>query len=328
VRFVPAAEHLRLAVRIGRQGTGLRARVTFLAAGKAPVVRRIESRDCDDALDALALVVAIGVDERWRERAAGAKPAPVAKRPRPAPRSTAPLVPSTPEPALPALDPGAGSVTLPMSTIAASPPARTALPVPAARPAPAETVAPRDSASAWGWASGVGARWLSGAAPEALLGGELWLRASWERASVLSPDFGLSVAHDRGSGVARAEGSADFSLSSAALELCPLRLGTQRLRLQPCFASALGWLRAAGRRTFRAHTESSPWWTLGGGAQALANVGGVELRLAGGAAHPFERPGYRFQSIECRAADCAEPAFHRVAPVVWSVAFGAGLSFR
>ncbi|MEO8179487.1 MAG: hypothetical protein ABI895_11710 [Deltaproteobacteria bacterium] len=330
VRFVSRAEQLRLAVRIEARGIALRANVTFLAVGKAPVVRRIESRDCNDALDALALVVAISVDQRWRERAAAAQPA---ARPRPTPRRPAPLPPSSTEPEAPGLDPGEGSVTIAPSTLAASPPPEpkvVTLPLPArpAQPAPAALVAPPDAAPSWSWAGGVGARLLSGATPEALLGGELWLRAGWERESVFSPDFALSVAHDRGAAVARAEGSVEFALSAAALELCPLRFGTRRLRLQPCFASTLGWLRASGRRTFRAHTESSPWWTLGGGAQAIASIGGVALRLAGGVAHPLERPSYRFLSASCTAEDCAEPAFHRVAPVVWSIGLGAGLSFR
>jgi hypothetical protein len=334
VRFVSVGEQLRLAVRIEPQGNSLRANVTFLAAGQAPVVRRIESPDCNDALDALALVVAIGVDQRWRERALAAKAGKPPARPRRRPaRAPEPPPPSNPEPAEPALDPGEGSVTFSPSTLAAAPPPEPrVVPIPfASRPLPSVPSPPGsapDSAPSWSWAGGLGARLLSGAAPEALLGGELWLRAGWERDSVFSPDFGLSVAHDRISGVARAEGSADFALSAAALELCPLRWGTRRLRLQPCFASTLGWLRASGRRTFRAHTESSPWWTLGGGAQAIANFGGVALRLAGGVAHPLARPGYRFHSIECMGEGCAEPAFHRVAPIVWSIGLGAGVSFR
>jgi hypothetical protein len=168
---------------------------------------------------------------------------------------------------------------------------------------------------------------LQGAAPQPLIGGELWLRASWERGSLLSPELGASLAHDRVSGVERPEGSADFALSAAGLELCPLRLGSARLRLQPCIASTFGWLQATGSRTFRAHTDSSPWWTLGGGAQAMAIVGKLALRVTVTAAHPFEREGYRFHAADCRSGDCDEPVFHRVASLVWSLGAGAGLSF-
>jgi hypothetical protein len=177
------------------------------------------------------------------------------------------------------------------------------------------------------WVGGAGARWLQGAAPQPLIGAELWLRASWERGSPLSPELGASLAHDRLSGVERAEGSADFALSAAELEVCPLRLGSERLRLQPCIASTVGWLQATGHRTFRAHTDTSPWLTIGGGAQAMAIVGKLALRVTAGVAHPFERQGYRFHSVECTSGACDEPAFHRVAPLLWSLGAGAGLSF-
>jgi hypothetical protein len=326
VRFVPSREGLRLAVRIDPHGSALRATVSFFSAGKAAVVRKLESPDCDDALDALALVVAIGVDERWREQsAAGGRP-PRAARPRVRQRPPERAAEPPPlEAAAPALDPGEGSASFPAITLALPPPAP---PAPAAAlPRPAAPPAPPASDRGLRWAGGAGARWLQGAAPEPLIGAELWLRASWERGSALSPELGASLAHDRVSGVERAEGSADFALSAAGLELCPLRLGTARLRLQPCIASTLGWLQATGRRTFRAHTDSSPWLTIGGGAQAMAIVGRLALRVTAGVAHPFEREGYRFQSADCLSGECDEPVFHRVAPLVWSLGAGAGLSF-
>jgi hypothetical protein len=304
----------------------LRANVSFLSAGKAAVTRKLESPDCDDALDALALVVAIGVDERWREQSgARGRPAPAVRprvRQRPPER---PVAPAPVEAAEPALDPGEASASFPAITLTLPPPEPPA--PPAAPLRPAAPLAPPASEQGLRWAGGAGARWLQGAAPEPLIGAELWLRASWERGSPLSPELGASLAHDRVSGNERAEGSADFALSAAGLELCPLRLGTQRLRLQPCIASTLGWLQATGHRTFRAHTDASPWLTIGAGAQAMAIVGKLALRVTAGAAHPFEREGYRFQSADCRSGECDEPVFHRVAPLVWSLGAGAGLSF-
>jgi len=289
------------------------------------VVRKIESPDCDDALDALALVVAIGVDERWRARALATRPPRRPARPHPEPRS----VPDTE----PLLDSGEAAVTLAPSTLAVPLPRAAPAPVAAvpagARPAnpPQASPVPTALPPRWSWAGGVGASWLRGAAPDPLLGGELWLRASWERGSILSPDFGFSLAHHRGSGFERPEGSADFELSAAGAELCPLRLGVPRLRLQPCLTSTFGWLRVSGRRTFRAHAESTPWWTLGAGAQVMASLGSLALRLAGGAAHPFERTGYRFLSGGCTSEDCDDPPFDRVDSIVWSIGVGAGVSF-
>jgi hypothetical protein len=329
VRFVPSGEQLRLVVRIEPRGAVLRANVTFRVAGKAAVLRRIESSDCDDALDALALVVAIGVDERWRERAAAPRPASPRRQPVRA-RPAEPLPSGSPEPG-PALDDWQASVTLEPSTIALAPPLSATRPVatppPSARASHAAKPNPVAASAPWAWAAGASARWLQGAAPAQMFGAELWLRASWERGSMLSPDFSVSVAHDRASGFERPEGDADFALSAAGAELCPMRFGVRRLRLQPCVASTFGWLRASGRRTFRGHTQSSPWLTLGGGAQLMASIGSLALRVAGGAAHPFQREGYRFLSSACRSEDCDEAAFHRVAPVVWSIALGAGLSF-
>jgi hypothetical protein len=325
VRFVPSGEQLRLAVHIEPQGTVWRASVTFLVAGKAPVLRKIESPDCGDALDALALVVAIGVDERWRAGATAARPRAPSRYPaRPHPSE---LV-NAPEPG-PLLDSGEAGVVLAPSTLAVPVPHTAAAAVgtvPASSPpaSPAVSVSPPPP---WTWAGGVGARWLQGAAPEPLLGAELWLRGQWERGALFSPDFGLSLAHDRARGIERPEGRADFALSAAGAELCPLRFGAPRLRLQPCLTSTLGWLSVSGRRTFRAHTDSSPWWTLGAAAQVMAKLGSVALRLTGGLAHPFERNRYRFLSPACISENCEEPSFHRVERVVWSIGAGAGLSF-
>jgi hypothetical protein len=323
VRFVASGEQLRLAVRIEPHGSALRANVSFLSPGKPAVLRKLESPDCDDALDALALVVAIGVDERWRERStAGGRRGP-APRPRVQRPPERPAPPAPVDAAGPALEPGEAAASFPAITLALPAPAPPPV-APAPRRAPPVTSAPQRGLR---WAVGAGARWLQGAAPEPLIGAELWLRASWERGSPLSPELGASLAHDRVGGIERAEGSADFALSAAGLELCPLRLGSERLRLQPCIGSTVGWLQATGHRTFRAHTDSSPWLTIGGGAQAMAFVGKLALRVTAGAAHPFEREGYRFHSSECTSEACDEPAFHRVAPLLWSLGAGAGLSF-
>jgi hypothetical protein len=321
VRFLPGAQQLRLRVRVEPSGGALRAEVTLQGAGKPPVVRRLESPDCDDALDALALVVAISIDQRWREL----------RTPRPPARSR--RAPRKPEPP-PAADPegserGPGEVVqeLPAVTLSHPSPAPPA-PLPVAEPAaPVQPEPPPLAAPPpWSLAAGVAARLTSGAAPEALFGGELWVRAGWERGSAWSPELGTGLLLERSRDFARPEGYADFALSAAALELCPLRIGGPRLRLQPCAVSSFGWLRASGHRTFRAHTQSSPWLTVGAAAQALALLGPIALRLTASVSHPLRRDRYRFDPSDCMSVECAGPAFHRVEPVVWSLAIGAGLS--
>lgn len=317
VRFSASAQQLLLQVRIEPSAGALRAEVTLQGADRPPVVRRISSPDCEDALDALALVVAIGIDQRWRElRAARPRSRRPERKPQPPPAAVDPAGaergPAEPVAALP-------EVTLSAPAPVPPAPARVAPPV-APPPVPAVTTPP------WSLAAGVAARLTGGVSPESLLGGELWLRAGWERGSFLSPELGLSLLREQSQNFPRPEGQADFALSAAALDLCPLRVGGPRLRLQPCAVASLGWLRATGQQTFRAHTQDSPWSSLGAGAQALALLGPVALRLAASVGHPLRRDRYAFVPGACGAVECEAAPFHRVAPAVWSIALGAGLS--
>ena len=68
IRFVSSGEEVAVRLSIAPGPAGLDARVRIEAKGRAPVTRRIQSPDCDDALDALALVVAIGVEGRPASR--------------------------------------------------------------------------------------------------------------------------------------------------------------------------------------------------------------------------------------------------------------------
>jgi hypothetical protein len=337
-------------VDIERRADAFDATVTFLGSGRAPVKRSLTSPDCDDALDALALVVAIGIDERWRE-AAAAKPRPVARARKPAPVAAAVVAPATGPSDVPELpEPTPPSSPEPPAAEAGPPPAEdtAAAPAPDAappEPAPAEPAAPPVAVSApsaavaatrapveaaphFSWAGGLEAELLGGAAPEPMLGAKLWLRAGWERASVWAPELGLSFSHERLSDSAQLGSQADFALSAAGLDLCPLRLGSPTLNLRPCAAVGLGQFRVAGHDTFSAHSETRPWLSLGGEAQAVALLHSVAFRVVLGVSHPLVRDSYRFGPSDCVGVECEEGVFHRVAAVVWSLGVGAGLCFR
>jgi len=341
VRFVERKEGLRLRVEIERHTEAFDATVTFSALGRATVKRSITSPDCDDALDALALVVAIGIDERWRE--AAAKPRPVARARRPAAAAVV-VAPAAPpadaaelpqSPAAPAEPPAAVPPPAEDTAIAPPteppPPARPAPPAPpaaaSAPPAAVAAPAPAEDGSHFLLALGAAARLLGGAAPEPMLGGELWLRLGWERASVWSPELGVSFSHQRLSDSVQLGSQADFALSAAGMDLCPLRLGTPLLNVRPCAAMGLGQMRVEGHDTFRAQAQTRPWLSLGGEAQAVALLHSVELRLVLGVSHPLVRDSFRFGPSDCVGVECADDVFHRVAAAVWSVGVGAGLSF-
>jgi len=344
VRFVERKEGLRLRVDIEQRADAFDATVTFSGAGRPAVKRSITSPDCDDALDALALVVAIGIDERWRE-AAAAKPRPVARARRPAPAAAAVVAPAAgpgdvaelPEPPEPpateAVPPAAEDVAPAPAADAAPPPApaEPAAPPPASVPSavPVATErAPAEGGAHFSWAGGLEAQLLGGAAPEPMLGGRLWLRAGWERASVWAPALGVSFSHERLGDSPQLGSQADFALSAAGLDLCPLRLGSPNLHLRPCAAVGLGQLRVSGHDTFRAHAETRPWLSLGGEAQAVALLHSLALRVVLGVSHPLVRDSYRFGPSDCVGVECEDGVFHRVASMVWSLGVGAGLCFR
>jgi hypothetical protein len=340
VRFVERKEGLRLRVDIERHTEAFDATVTFSALGRATVKRSITSPDCDDALDALALVVAIGIDERWRE-AGAAKPRPAARARRPG-AAAAVVTPAAPPPDTAELPEPPAAAPPPVEDTALVPPPEPAPPAPPAEPAP--PAAPPAAASApsaavaapapvedgphFLLAAGAAARLLVGAAPEPMLGGELWLRFGWERASVWSPELGVSFSHQRLSDSLQLGSQADFALSAAGLDLCPLRFGTPLLHVRPCAAMGLGQMQVEGHDTFRAQGQTRPWLSLGGEAQAVALLHSVTLRLVLGVSHPLVRDSFRFGPSECVGVECDDGVFHRVASVVWSLGVGAGLSFR
>jgi hypothetical protein len=169
---------------------------------------------------------------------------------------------------------------------------------------------------------------LSGAAPVALLGGDIWLRGSWERGSVWSPELGMSLGYAQTGNVVRPEGDSNFELGRLGAELCPLRLGSRSFEFRPCATGEYGRFTSEGRRTFRANRETRPWASLGANAEGVVHLGYLQLRAVLGVAHPLVRDSVRFGVPACTDASCEDGVFHRVAVVVGLFGLGAGVSFR
>ena len=111
IRFVASGEDIAVRLSIRQTPGGLDARVRIESKGRAPVTRRIQSPDCDDALDALALVVAIGVESPTSTGRRARAPAVAARRAadKPAPKPPAPGVPERKYPSMSAttsIEPG------------------------------------------------------------------------------------------------------------------------------------------------------------------------------------------------------------------------------
>jgi len=351
IRFVSSGEEVAVRLSIQPSSSGLDARVRIEAKGRAPVTRRIQSPDCDDALDALALVVAIGVESR---------PTSSARRPRtrtvPPPRTPAPpestpvppsaVIPESPPPAPPEerapgtptsepLPPPAAARSsgevLPAQPAPEAAPATSPEAGPAvALPPPATDVDPpslaRDSASGrLRIGAGLAALSSVGVAPEPLLGGAVWISAEWDRPGAWAPEIVLDAMHQERGGHDEARGEADFSLNALSLALCPLRLGTSTLELRPCVSGAFGQLMSDGGQTYSPRGRTRPWSSIGASVSASVVFGMVQLRASLGASTPLYRDSYRF-GPDCSGASCDVDVFHRVAPLIWTGALGAGLT--
>lgn len=146
VRFVDGREELTARLSIAPSSGGLRARVVLRAGGRELVARSIVSPDCDDALDALALVLAISLDAHWQERARAAAESPPARareartprRRGPAPTSNAAARAGNPAERAPAKQSVAAAPAVPAAPAAGRSPGAPESQVPANRQSEAE----------------------------------------------------------------------------------------------------------------------------------------------------------------------------------------------
>ena len=173
--------------------------------------------------------------------------------------------------------------------------------------------------------AGLSATAAFGIAPDPLIGAGVWVSAAWDRHDLWSPEVALSFTHTQRDGVAELRGDADFELNALSLGLCPLRVGSDVVQVRPCAVGSIGELASDGHATFEAAGSTRPWADLGGALEVIGRIGIVELRAVAGMTTPLVRDGFRFGPA-CSDAACEVDVFHRVAPVIWSGAVGAGLS--
>lgn len=312
----------RVSVRIASGASGLDASVTLTSGGRRISQRRIEAETCEDALDALALVVAVtleGQERTRRERVRRARPAvapaPSEPTPEPEPVAAAPAEPisepaASPEPAAPA------------ESAPAEPPPEPEPPPPPPPPAPAIADTPPAPSSAerpsWRAGLGAGAAFNVGAGPSLLPGWLVYGRFGWEIAPLWSPELILSFSSLGRDGFEQASGRADFEVQSLSAELCPLRWSLGPVDGLPCLQLVYGRLQARGYDTIAAAEYDRPWTTLGASAQLTAHLSFIELRAQVGAGFPLARDTFRFEP---------EPTVHRVPLVSFGGSIAAGLRF-
>jgi hypothetical protein len=167
-------------------------------------------------------------------------------------------------------------------------------------------------------AAGVRAQLLSGATPRALPGLGIYARLAMNGSGWWAPALQLQLAYAWVDDLSESGGDADFSLASAALDICPLGLQRPPFWAHACFASSLGRLTASGSDTYAPRTRHELWASLGGRLLLTLELASwAELQGGFGLAAPLRR--YRFAF--------SPEVFHRVPGVALEGHLGVGLRF-
>jgi hypothetical protein len=335
IRFGTRGTAASVSVRIEAKSSGLSAAVTLTSGGRQLAQRQIEAETCEDALDALALVVAVTLEEQDSRRRKPQRPRLTTSAPRASVSEAKPsepaatssdgdATPSDAEPSGSATPPAANDAPAPEPPPEQKPPPEAAPAQEPPEPAPAVVVDQPPSAgaaaspAAWRAGAGAGAMLNFGAAPSALPGWFVYGRFGWQLAPPWSPEIIISYTSLQRDGFDETSGSAEFRLQAANVELCPARWHLGPVDWMPCALFVYGRLKVRGYDTLDPAEYSQPWTVLGASLQLAARLSLVELRAQFGLGAPLTRDTFRFEP---------GPTVHQVSAVTISTSLAAGLSF-
>ena len=303
VRFVPVGaseRHLDVTLELAERAATATLELTLPNGRRA--TRVLRAATCDEAVDAAALVAAVTLDP------------------------TASTSPTTPPPDAGAPDRAATGGT---GGTDAGPTPITPPPEPQGGSGGADTARCELSA-----ALAVPAAIIAGPAPSPLYGVGFSAMGVWNRDSVISPAVRLSFFHFFGQEFDEIGGTAYFSLSELALDLCPFRIGNDVVGFFACGSFTAGTLNAEGRQTNDASSEKLPWLVAGGTLLLeLRPIEFLEVELFGTLGPPLIRDSFQFgcpQSATngAEASGCNPNLFHEVPRVSAQGGFALGVFFR
>jgi hypothetical protein len=309
IRFVdePGALAIRAVFTTAHPGTVI-GELVLAETGELPTSRRLVTRSCAEAAEAIALIIAVTLDPTSASEGAaasaraagagvGAEGTGAGKgqaAPAPASRSAAEEIFG--DRAKPR--DGAATPTRPESAAASALAAAPAAPPVASRRRVAGVL--------------VG-QVIAGPAPGLLPGVAAYLLLGLDREALWSPAVLLGVAHAARSGFVESGGTAAFALDAVALDACGLRWRTTYFEGRACAAALAGQFTARGSETYSPATSARPFVTAG----AAASLGfffsarvGVVARL--GAGYTFVRDSFEF----------APTVFHRASPLTTTISLG------
>jgi hypothetical protein len=256
-------------VEIEQDAKSTRARLTIRESNGQRTTRDVETRDCREAVDALALIAALAVDPQgMAERGADTHRASE-------PQKT-PTVRS--KDAKPQVPPPSADTT---------------------DTSPAVEDVSATAGSPWIWAGSIAGSGRGGVAPGILFGGRFGITLERFGDGWWSPSIRLSGEYATRNGFALEGGVATFAYSAGGLEVCLLRVPrTGRLVVRPCLATDLGVIHASGSDVLNARSANRVWWAVGGVARvewSLTARIGLELEI--GCTFPVWRDRFRFEPL-------------------------------
>ena len=337
VRFVergPAVRRARAEIRV-LPNRALKATLVWWSDEGRELVRELEAPNCRDALDALALVLAVTLDPdadvaaepaaRGEGSAGPAEPRSSAPAREPAsasetPRAAAP--PSAPQPPSPSAPPKSS----PSSSRSAS--QRESQPADSDSESSdsvdlAESDVAGERGSAWHLSpfAGVSGGARFGPAPLVLPGVGVFIGVGFTPGLPASALARLSLSRYGRGGFEADGGTAEFELDTLRLELCPLGFAPAvfapgAVALHGCVAGELGAYETQGSRTVAGEEHDRPWRSLAASVRlAVRPVPALELELAGALERPLVRDRFEFNPR----------TFHEVRPLTGWVEVGVGL---
>jgi len=299
VRLVDDGSGLSIRAKISTAPSGVvTGDVTLVSPGTKPSVRHVPARSCAEAVDAVALIIAVTLDPSSATKSLNA---------------------STDEAGTPAaaggsaIDSTAGDGTSTSKSTPSAPtaeaPRATDIPVPAS-PGAAERTRVTFGVQ-------IATEALVGVAPGVMPGVSLFTIAGLDRPSAWAPALAFGLHHDWRTAVVEEGGTASFALDLLGLDVCPLRFRVSVIEARPCGSLLVGRFTARGTDTLNAADESArPFWAVGGAALLTADL---VWRL-----QAFSR--FTIAANLVRDSFEFNPAtFHTVPPLSASASVGVGL---
>ncbi|HEY2407470.1 MAG TPA: hypothetical protein VGI10_15775 [Polyangiaceae bacterium] len=305
IRFVDDASEPTIRATFTALPTGNVTSEIALAAPYTEVPeRRFAPSSCNDALDAVALIIAISLDPAAATASPGQQTPAIPSKETPPDADSAPVAPSSANVATPDA-PAQKSHAFPVSREGRAPLSTTP------QKNADQSGAPRPRLGV-----AVEAQTMFGPAPSVMPGVSVYATVALDHSALWSPALMLGALHAWQSDVAEQGGRASFRLDAVSLDACALRAELDVLEARACGSALFGRLSTRGSDTINPGASARPFATAGAALLVTLRLSAwLELSARGGAGATLMRDSYEFTPM----------VFHTAAPVTFAASLGLGL---